>query len=111
LDDWLAGLGTGGAMALVAFLLGLRHATNPDHLTAVSTLFLSEKSQSPDLHPVRLRALRRRGPPPGEQPGALARHSQPDLWGLVLDGRIPAVAPETLPSTPERERSIPDREC
>jgi high-affinity nickel permease len=44
LDDAIAGLGGGGVViALVAaVLLGLRHATDPDHLTAVSTLELSE---------------------------------------------------------------------
>jgi ABC-type nickel/cobalt efflux system permease component RcnA len=44
LDDAIAGLGGGGfAIALiVALLLGLRHATDPDHLTAVTTLVLSE---------------------------------------------------------------------
>lgn len=43
LDDWLSGLGGGSAaMALVAaLLLGLRHATDPDHVAAVSTLLLS----------------------------------------------------------------------
>jgi cytochrome c biogenesis protein CcdA len=42
LDNWIAGLGGNGLMALaVAILLGLRHATDPDHLTAVSTLILS----------------------------------------------------------------------
>ena len=44
-DHWLAGLGQGGGIAIaliVALLLGLRHATDPDHLTAVSTLALSE---------------------------------------------------------------------
>ena len=42
LDEWIAGLGGNGPMALaVALLLGLRHATDPDHLTAVSTLILS----------------------------------------------------------------------
>lgn len=42
LDQWIAGLGGNGLMALaVALLLGLRHATDPDHLTAVSTLILS----------------------------------------------------------------------
>jgi cytochrome c biogenesis protein CcdA len=42
LDEWIAGLGSNGLMALaVALLLGLRHATDPDHLTAVSTLILS----------------------------------------------------------------------
>jgi ABC-type nickel/cobalt efflux system permease component RcnA len=46
LDDWIAGLGGGGGVAvafLVALLLGLRHATDPDHLTAVSTLVLGER--------------------------------------------------------------------
>lgn len=42
LDERIAGLGEGGlAVALVvAVLLGLRHATDPDHLTAVSMLVL-----------------------------------------------------------------------
>src|SRR3954452_9177143 len=45
LDDAIAGLGSGSlALALVvAVLLGLRHATDPDHLTAVSTLVLSDQ--------------------------------------------------------------------
>jgi ABC-type nickel/cobalt efflux system permease component RcnA len=49
LDDAIAGLGGGGlAMALVvAVLLGLRHATDPDHLTAVSTLVMSEGDDPP----------------------------------------------------------------
>jgi hypothetical protein len=41
LDDTIAGLGAGEAflvVALIAVLLGLRHATDPDHLTAVTTL-------------------------------------------------------------------------
>jgi hypothetical protein len=41
LDDHIAHLGGGGGLAVVlaiALLLGLRHATDPDHLTAVSTL-------------------------------------------------------------------------
>lgn len=41
LDDKIASLGTGEAfliVAAVAILLGLRHATDPDHLTAVTTL-------------------------------------------------------------------------
>jgi cytochrome c biogenesis protein CcdA len=42
LDEWLAGIGGNGAMVFfVATLLGLRHATDPDHLTAVTTLVLS----------------------------------------------------------------------
>jgi len=45
LDQAIAGLGSGGGIAvvlLVALLLGLRHATDPDHLTAVSTLVMSD---------------------------------------------------------------------
>jgi ABC-type nickel/cobalt efflux system permease component RcnA len=45
LDDQIADLsGSGGLFValLVALLLGLRHATDPDHLTAVSTLVMSE---------------------------------------------------------------------
>jgi hypothetical protein len=45
LDDQIAALGTGATflvVAAVAALLGLRHATDPDHLTAVSTLVASE---------------------------------------------------------------------
>jgi ABC-type nickel/cobalt efflux system permease component RcnA len=45
LDDRIAELSHGGGVGLalaVALLLGLRHATDPDHLTAVSTLVLSD---------------------------------------------------------------------
>ena len=43
LDAWMTQAPGSGAMVLVvAALLGLRHATDPDHLTAVSTLVLSE---------------------------------------------------------------------
>jgi len=41
LDEHIANLGTGQAfllIAAIAILLGLRHATDPDHLTAVTTL-------------------------------------------------------------------------
>jgi high-affinity nickel permease len=41
LDDWIAGLSDGTTLlvvALVALVLGLRHATDPDHLAAVTTL-------------------------------------------------------------------------
>jgi cytochrome c biogenesis protein CcdA len=49
-DDWIAGLGEGGSVGvvlLVALLLGLRHATDPDHLTAVSTLIVSDERHGP----------------------------------------------------------------
>jgi ABC-type nickel/cobalt efflux system permease component RcnA len=48
LDQWIAQLGGSGIMAfVVAILLGLRHATDPDHLTAVSTLFLANAKNGP----------------------------------------------------------------
>jgi high-affinity nickel permease len=44
LDEWMALTSGSGPMGIVvAVLLGLRHATDPDHLTAVSTLVLSEE--------------------------------------------------------------------
>lgn len=46
LEGWIGqGGGTGAMGLLVAVLLGLRHATDPDHLTAVSTLVLSEERE------------------------------------------------------------------
>ncbi len=44
LDEWVIGLGGSGLTLglIVALLLGARHATDPDHLTAVSTLILSD---------------------------------------------------------------------
>lgn len=49
LDDKIAALGTGDAFLIViavATLLGLRHAADPDHLTAVSTLIASGEKQN-----------------------------------------------------------------
>jgi high-affinity nickel permease len=46
LDEQLAGLGQGevfAVVALIAVLLGLRHATDPDHLTAVTTLVAGDR--------------------------------------------------------------------
>lgn len=48
LDERIAGLGSGATLLVilgVAVLLGLRHATDPDHLTAVSTLVASERDR------------------------------------------------------------------
>src|SRR4051812_23309084 len=45
LDDKIASLGSGEAfvlVAVIAVLLGLRHATDPDHLTAVTTLIAGD---------------------------------------------------------------------
>jgi high-affinity nickel permease len=49
LDDWLASYSDGatlGVVALVAIALGLRHATDPDHLAAVSTLIASARERA-----------------------------------------------------------------
>lgn len=46
LDERIASLGAGGGLVVVlllAILLGLRHATDPDHLTAVSTLVMTDR--------------------------------------------------------------------
>lgn len=45
LDQWIAGFGGGNVFMamLVAVLLGLRHASDPDHLTAVSSLVLADE--------------------------------------------------------------------
>jgi ABC-type nickel/cobalt efflux system permease component RcnA len=45
LDQWVESLGRGGSPGVVlavAFLLGLRHASDPDHLVAVSALVAGE---------------------------------------------------------------------
>src|SRR4051795_7089251 len=50
LDDKIAALSTGDAFLIViavAVLLGLRHATDPDHLTAVSTLVAGGEERGP----------------------------------------------------------------
>jgi high-affinity nickel permease len=49
LDDWIAGLsdsGSGLVVVLVATLLGLRHATDPDHIAAVTTLVASGRDRA-----------------------------------------------------------------
>jgi len=53
LDHSIASLGAGQAfaiVAIVAILLGLRHATDPDHLTAVTTLIAGDHDHD---HPAR----------------------------------------------------------
>jgi ABC-type nickel/cobalt efflux system permease component RcnA len=51
IDSWLEGLlhGTNTSLEivlLISLLLGLRHATDPDHLAAVTTLIASERDRS-----------------------------------------------------------------
>jgi ABC-type nickel/cobalt efflux system permease component RcnA len=49
LDGWLGGHATGHGAALVlllAFALGLRHASDPDHLVAVSTLVADARGRA-----------------------------------------------------------------
>src|SRR5436309_1939519 len=56
----IAGLSGGGSLVValaVALLLGLRHASDPDHLVAVSTLVASERERAA-RRAARLRARR-----------------------------------------------------
>jgi ABC-type nickel/cobalt efflux system permease component RcnA len=49
LDDWIAHFSDGATLLIVvgiAVLLGLRHATDPDHLAAVTTLIASGKERT-----------------------------------------------------------------
>jgi high-affinity nickel permease len=49
LDAWLAGFSDGTTLLLVigvGVVLGLRHATDPDHLAAVTTLMASKREQA-----------------------------------------------------------------
>ena len=49
MDEWIARLSDGASIAivlLVAVLLGVRHATDPDHLAAVSTLVASGRERA-----------------------------------------------------------------
>ena|SRR5438045_3255762 len=49
LDGWIAHFSDGTTavmVALVAIVLGLRHATDPDHLAAVTTLIASERDRA-----------------------------------------------------------------
>ena len=49
LDDWIAGLSSGasvGVVLLVAVLLGLRHATDPDHIAAMTTLVVTGREHA-----------------------------------------------------------------
>jgi high-affinity nickel permease len=49
LDDWIAGLSEGASLAVVLFvavLLGLRHATDPDHIAAMTSLVASGREHA-----------------------------------------------------------------
>jgi ABC-type nickel/cobalt efflux system permease component RcnA len=49
LDDWIASFSDGatlGVVAVVAIVLGLRHASDPDHLAAVSTLIAGARERA-----------------------------------------------------------------
>src|SRR3954470_18703078 len=49
LDNWIASFSDGATLALVcvvAVVLGLRHATDPDHLAAVSTLLAGTRERA-----------------------------------------------------------------
>lgn len=46
LDEWIAGLGGGSVLLglVAALLLGVRHASDPDHVTALSTLVFGDRA-------------------------------------------------------------------
>ena len=49
LDDWIAGFSEGASVAvvlLVGVLLGVRHATDPDHIAAMTTLIASGRERA-----------------------------------------------------------------
>ncbi len=49
LDDWIAGMSEGASIAVVlvvGVLLGLRHATDPDHIAAMTTLVASGRERA-----------------------------------------------------------------
>ncbi len=49
LDDWIAGLSDSGSIVVVlvvATLLGLRHATDPDHIAAMTSLVASSRERT-----------------------------------------------------------------
>lgn len=49
LDDWIAGLSDGASVLVVLFvavLLGLRHATDPDHIAAMTALVASGRERA-----------------------------------------------------------------
>ena len=49
LDDWIAGFSEGASVAvvlLVGVLLGVRHATDPDHIAAMTTLVASGRERA-----------------------------------------------------------------
>jgi ABC-type nickel/cobalt efflux system permease component RcnA len=49
LDDWIAGMSEGASVVVVFFvavLLGLRHAADPDHLAAMTTLVASGREHA-----------------------------------------------------------------
>ncbi|MGH3077339.1 MAG: hypothetical protein ACRDPZ_04075 [Gaiellaceae bacterium] len=49
LDDWIAGLSDEASIVVVLFvavLLGLRHATDPDHIAAMTTLVASGRARA-----------------------------------------------------------------
>jgi ABC-type nickel/cobalt efflux system permease component RcnA len=49
LDDWIAGFSEGASLIVVLFvavLLGIRHATDPDHIAAMTTLVASGRDRA-----------------------------------------------------------------
>ena len=76
IDDWIAGFSEGAPVAvvlLVAVLLGLRHATDPDHIAAMTTLVASGR----DRPSLRRETRRLVGDRARDHAGALRRPDPP----------------------------------
>ena len=71
-DAWLDGLFSGAPLLValgIALVLGLRHASDPDHLVAVTSLVAADGGDTPRGHPARrVVGHRPRLDPAGDRP-------------------------------------------
>ena len=84
LDDSIAGFSDGTALLVVvavAILLGLRHASDPDHLAAVTTLLASKKERGRERRLARVHL----GARPRHEPLRVRRADRP-LQGVSAGG-------------------------
>lgn len=94
LDERIADAGAGGGLllaVLIALLLGVRHATDPDHLTAVSTLVLGDRARG-----TRRSAALGLAWGAGHAVTLLALGLPFVLWGDALPERVQQVAEITI---------------
>ena len=98
LDDFLASYSDGrssSSFAIVAVLLGLRHATDPDDLAAVTTLIASTERRAP-----------RRGQ---ARPGVGAGHARDALRSRRADRPLPRLSARARSARRRNRDRIPDR--